>query len=347
MVIALLVVLIMGMFLYFKVLKPSPAVNQANTVVNPPPPPPVATLGKLSVTANVDGAKITVDGRSDPTWVTPHIISDLTPGTHDVVVSKDGYNNFEQNVTVAAGQTSNLEGSISLPAVTPPSPPPPTVSRPAAAKVGQLMVSANVNGARISVDGRSDPSWVTPATIPDLSAGAHNVEISMDGYDNFRQSVMIEGGKTASVTGTLSAPMSELDILTIPSGVEVTIDGKSYGTTPTHATLPPGRHDYTVKQPGGTPFQSSIVLKSGQIITKKLTLGQAPNTGIVEVRSIPPGATVLADGAPQGGQTPTSFRLPVGTHTLVISLSGYPPVRRQITVSADGTTPLNVNLTSQ
>ncbi|MDR3676128.1 MAG: serine/threonine protein kinase [Acidobacteriota bacterium] len=217
----------------------------------------------------------------------------------------------------------------------------------AGAKVGQLMVSANVNGARISVDGRSDPDWVTPHTIPDLPSGAHNIVVSMNGYDDFRQSVTIEGGQTGSVVASLSSPSAEFGVVTVPAGVEVLIDGKSYGLSPVRATLPPGNHTYTIKQPGAPPFENTVTLKSSDIITRKVTLSAAAKTGIAEVRSIPTGASVLADGAPVGGQTPTSFRLSVGTHTLVISLSGYRPIQRQITVSENETAPVNVTLTSQ
>jgi serine/threonine-protein kinase len=219
-------------------------------------------------------------------------------------------------------------------------------ARPTGAKVGQLMVSANVNGARISVDGRSDPSWLTPHTIPDLPAGTHNVVVAMDGYEDFQQSVTIEGGQTSNVAGNLSSPRAELNVVTKPPGVEVLIDGKSYGPSPVRATLAPGNHTYTLKLPGGAPYENTVALKSGGIVTKTLTLGGAATTGIVEVRTIPPGATVQADGSLESGQTPTSFRLPVGTHTLVISLSGYPPVRQQVTVSENEPTKINVTLTS-
>jgi hypothetical protein len=108
-----------------------------------------------------------------------------------------------------------------------------------------------------------------------------------------------------------------------------------------------GDHTYTVKRPGAEPYQSAFTLKSGAILTKKLNLGEVTRTGIVEVRTIPPGATVLVDGSPVGGQTPTSFRLAVGPHTLAISLSGYRPVQQQVDVSASGTSNININLTSQ
>jgi predicted Ser/Thr protein kinase len=220
-------------------------------------------------------------------------------------------------------------------------------ARPAAvSKVGQLLVSSNPAGAKVTIDGRSDPAWVTPSTIPEISAGTHNVVISKDGYDNFQQSVTIEAGKTNSVGGNLSSPSGEIDVETTPSGVEVLIDGKSYGPSPVRATVAAGDHTYTVKRPGAEPYQSTFTMRSGAIITKKLTLGTTAVTGIVEVRTIPPGATVLADGAPVGGQTPTSFRLAAGPHTLVISLSGYRPIQHQVNVTAGGTSPINIQLTN-
>ncbi len=217
---------------------------------------------------------------------------------------------------------------------------------PSATK-GELAVTANVKGARISVDGKSDPKWITPFTIADLPAGTHNIEISMDGYESFQQSVNIPAGQSASVEGNLSAPSAEFTINTKPAGVEVFIDGKSYGPSPVRADLPPGLHSYKVIQPGGTPYENTVNLKSGNIITKTLTLGVVASNGVVEIHTTPPGATVTADGAPVSGQTPTSCRLTVGNHTLVISLPGFRQVEQQVTVSENATATVNVTLTSQ
>jgi predicted Ser/Thr protein kinase len=150
---------------------------------------------------------------------------------------------------------------------------PETVTHTPVAKVGQLTVSANINGAKVTVDGHSDPNWLTPCTIPELSAGTHNVRISMDGYDNFQQSVTIAAGQTASILGSLSAPTAELDVVTTPAGIEVLVDGKSYGPSPVHATLPPGNHTYTVKWAGTVaPSEGSVTLEVGDITTRRLSL---------------------------------------------------------------------------
>jgi hypothetical protein len=221
------------------------------------------------------------------------------------------------------------------------------VAHASAGKVGQLAVSANVVGAQISVDGHSDPSWLTPYTIPNVPVGTHNIQISMDGYESAEQSVTVESGHPSNVVGNLSRPSAELDIATVPKGMEVVIDGKSYGPSPVSATLPPGNHSYSVKPPEGAAVEKAATLQSGDIKSTTITLGVAMPTGVVEVRTTPPGATVVADGTPVGGPTPTSFRLAVGTHTLVISLSGYPSVRQQVAAFDGGTASVNANFSSQ
>jgi len=271
-----------------------------------------------------------------------------------------------QSVSPPAAQPGTQPAAIETATTTPATLTPTPVSRPAeaptkpavvskpeprphptAAKVGQLVVTANVDGAMISIDGRSDPSWVTPHTIPDVPAGTHNIMISKDGYEDFRQSVTIESGQTSNVAGSLSAPRAELGVVTEPAGVEVLIDGKSYGPSPVHADVAPGKHTYIVKWTGLAPSESTVTLQGGQILTRRLSLQAGTPTGIVEIHTTPSGATVKADGSPVGGPTPTSIRLNVGTHILTLSLSGYQSIQRQVTVQENGSIRVDISLTSQ
>jgi serine/threonine-protein kinase len=304
---AVLVVAIMGGIAYLKVVRPR---NQA---------PPAVVTAPVATQSPAQNPETAVTPATQAPATTPE-----PAATQPAATSKPAEN---QPTTEAVSQ-----------------PPPRTTT---AAKMGQLMVSANVTGARISVDGQSDPSWLTPHTIPNLTAGTHNVTISMNGYDNFQQPVTITGGQTTPLTGNLSAPTADFGVTTRPSGVEVLINGKSYGPSPVRVNLPPGNYTYTVKPATGQSYDYTVTLRSGDIITKTVTLNNAATTGIVETHTIPLGATVLADGSPVNGKTPTSFRLPVGTHTLVISLSGYRPVQQQVTVTENATTTVNVTLPNQ
>jgi predicted Ser/Thr protein kinase len=328
-------------------------------------------VGQLRVESNIPGARISVDGQTEPNWVTPYTIPDLSPGSHQVLVSKEGYDNYQQAITVEGGKTNSVNASLSA---QPPNKPVaeqgaeargkpskkgseavgaiplPSASggRSAATpKTGQLLVTANVSGAKISIDGSSETAWVTPYSSPiERAAGTHQVVVSKEGYDDYQQSVTIEGGKTSTVNAPLSVASGEVHIITTPPGLDVLIDGKLIGPSPVRASVTAGDHRYAIRRPGAEPFEKTFNLTSGAIKQIKVDLsGQVAATGIVDVKTIPPGGTVWADGNSVGGQTPTSFRLTTGQHTLVISLSGFKPVQRVIEVKADGNVEVDVPLT--
>jgi len=215
---------------------------------------PAPLAGQLLVESNIPGARVSVDGSPRPECVTPCTISDLSPGSHQVEVSKAGYNNFTQTITIEGGKANRVAANLSalsakvvpsplspaaksehkaaaankpteivpvketpaipLPAVNPekPSVPP---------KTGQLLITANVSGAKISIDSNSDAAWVTPYSTPIvLAAGTHQVVISKDGYDDNQRSVTIESGKTSTVNAELSQGIGEVVITTTPPGFE-------------------------------------------------------------------------------------------------------------------------------
>ncbi len=335
------------------VVEETPIASSLNVQVAPPPKPRPQSapqiawvMGALLVVAIMGGITFYLlrpHGKQAARVVTPPPAPVATPVQN------------QQTQVPPPVQTTVPATETITPVTTPVSTPPTTTANPrnnnaghpVEAKVGQLMVTANVDGAAITVDGRSNPAWVTPFTIPDLGPGTHNVSITKEGYDNYQQSVTVESGQVAKVEANLSSPKAEFDIATKPPGLEILIDGKSYGPSPVRAVVEPGIHTYTVKRPGADPYENSVKLQAGSLVSKTVTLGAAEATGIVELRSTPPGATVTADGAPVGGQTPTSFRLGVGTHILVIALSGYQSSQRQVTVTENATTTMNVNLTGQ
>jgi len=219
----------------------------------------------------------------------------------------------------------------------------------AAPKFGQLVVRSNPPGARITIDGRNNPEWVTPYTIPDLTTGYHSVVVAKEGYGDAQRSVSIEGGRANTIDAVLTMPGGEISINTNPAGLEVVIDGRSFGRSPIQAEVSVGQHTYVIKCPEDS-YERSFTMKDEGLVSKTFTCGMttAPvSTGIVEVRTIPYGATVYADGKPVQGTTPTNFRLPAGRHTLTISLSGYPPLQKEVDVPPDGSVAVNEKLARQ
>ncbi len=72
--------------------------------------------GSISVRSNLSGAAVSLDGtRVGVTGGSPVVVSDISPGNHEVAVEKSGYTTTKQDFSLAAGQ--NLPLTLDLSAV--------------------------------------------------------------------------------------------------------------------------------------------------------------------------------------------------------------------------------------
>ncbi len=78
--------------------------HDTSHVAPPPPPPASGTPGKLVLKGLPAGARVTLDGRP----VTGRQV-DVPPGTYRLVVKAPGYDQFEQQVIVTAGNPSTVQ----------------------------------------------------------------------------------------------------------------------------------------------------------------------------------------------------------------------------------------------
>ncbi len=140
--------------------------------------------------------------------------------------------------------------------------------------MGHLLVTANVAGATISVDGSSEANWVTPySSTINRPAGVHQVVISKEGYVDYEQFVALEGGKTTTVSAQLSVASGEVVVNTTPPGLEVLIDGKLIGPSPVRVTVAAGSHKYTVRREGWEPFEGTFTVSSGARAIVRVNMG--------------------------------------------------------------------------
>jgi PEGA domain len=79
--------------------------------------------GTISVRANFPGAAVSLDGtRVGVTGTAPVVVSDVSPGKHEVAVEKSGYTTTKQEFTLAAGQSLPLTLDLSPVSVEVPKP---------------------------------------------------------------------------------------------------------------------------------------------------------------------------------------------------------------------------------
>lgn len=134
--------------------------------------------GLLRVTSSPPGAAVYLDDRSQgPLGRTPWQ-SQVAAGEHRVWLERPGYEPVEQTVTVEASKEAPMRVELERVAV------------------GRLRVVANVDGARVSIDGK--PAGEVPLEV-ELPAGPHRVLVEADGMKSWGRSVVVAKGQLTPV----------------------------------------------------------------------------------------------------------------------------------------------------
>ena len=239
---------------------------------------------------------------------------------------------------------------------------PKAAKRPATAVVipGQIQVDSNPQGAQIQIDGKSDPSWVTPMSLTGMAPGKHVVAASKTGYTAEVRSVDVASASKSFVVLQLSTSNATVFVNSNPTGAEIVLDGKSTGrVTPAQFTVEKGSHTVVVRKTGYLEETTSATLASGQNFQfgpalrplgnaddvrsvgkfKKL-FGKggdgAAEMGSVNIRTQPKGAQIAINQHLLEKISPAEFMVGPGNYVVDITLTGYKPVRTIITVEKGG-----------
>ena len=174
----------------------------------PPPPPasapaPTPADGRLLVRSTPPGAEVIVNG--EPRGTTPLALAALPHGPYEVEVTLAGYGSRRTQIVLDAGDPIGA-WHADLTAV-------PTVAAaagavparaPAAAQVavGSIRAETRPPGAEVWLDERLVGE--TPASIPDVPAGAHRIEFRLDGYRPWTTTVEVAPETQARVAASLA-----------------------------------------------------------------------------------------------------------------------------------------------
>jgi serine/threonine-protein kinase len=220
----------------------------------------------------------------------------------------------------------------------------------------ELKLLSQPDSAKVEIDGWSEPNWVTPFTASHLAAGTHTIVFSKSGYLQQTKSVESAAGKSIDVSAQLAPAVSTIVVTSNPQGANVWVDGKDSGlTTPTQLTVEKGFHKITVRKAGFKEMSMEDTVAEGQTMSFSPVLlsvnvqpedGKSPNPlrrffgtdtipegkGLVHIRTNPEGATILVDGKAAPKKTNARWPADPGVYTIVLQMSGYKPVHRNIKV---------------
>ena len=223
---------------------------------------------------------------------------------------------------------------------------------------GLMSVDSTPQGAQVQLDGKTDPAWVTPFTLSGVDPGQHTVIISKAGYSTDTRTVGVTGGSKAFVVSHLNQVMATLSVASTPPGANVYIDGRDTGKlTPAQISLDKGQHVVLVRKAGFIDETTSAQFVLAQTVSFSPTLRELGNVddiktvgkmnklfggkgaqgmGTVSIKTQPKGAQVAVNQHMLDKGSPVDFVLDPGNYVVDITLTGYAPIHKVITVDKGG-----------
>ena len=223
---------------------------------------------------------------------------------------------------------------------------------------GELRIDSQPRGAKVEVDGWTEPTWVTPFSASNMGAGKHVVVFSKPGYLPEMRTATVTVGKSLPLSVQLSPAVSTLVVDSTPGGANIQVDGKDTGKiTPAEIVVEKGEHTITLRKPGFKDVSATQTLIEGQRWTFTPVLLQ-PTTemsqnnrpgfwkrvfgntseaipegkGMVHIRTVPEGATIQVGERVAPLKTNVSWPVDPGIYEIVLKLDGYKPVHRVVRV---------------
>lgn len=233
---------------------------------------------------------------------------------------------------------------------------------PSPAATGETSISSTPAGAKIEIDGKTKPEWVTPLRTETLSPGKHTVIFTLENYRPENKTVEVVAGQKTNIQATLTSLFATIHLSSDPAGADILLDGQPTGKkTPADFIVPPGDQSFTLRKQGFDDSGDSVTVKAGESIniTPKLSsapLGkfgrffrgdQADERGLLVVRTRPRGALVAVNGVVLPGATPVRIPIKPGRYVIQIASEGYQPVKREVVVERGKPTAINEQLVPQ
>jgi PEGA domain len=186
-----------------------------------------------------------------------------------------------------------------------------------AVAAGNASINSRPAGAKVTIDGVA--RGVTPLTLS-LPAGPHSLELG-SGADVRTIPLTIASGTLTEqyielAAGAPAKSSERLEITSDPSGAQVSVDGRSRGTTPLKlATIGAGQHEVVVSS-GDSRVRRSVQIAQGATASVFVSLAKTgTSAGWISIKS-PIELQILERGKLVGTSSADQVMLPAGRHVL-------------------------------
>ena len=254
----------------------------------------------------------------------PHGPVELEPGNHSVEVVAERYLPYRDRITVPG---LGLHQHLAVQLVP---------------RWASVAITSSPSGATIYAG--QEEIGVTPATI-ELLEGSHELSVVHEGYKAW------DGVVSALPNEQKALPLIELEpanarlqVRSIPSGANITVNGRYRGQSPiTLALSPDTDYDIGLYKAGYGSAVRQVRLAAAA--SREITVDMTARTGTVTVSAQPQDASIVVNGQVRGEGTAT-LELPAAPHRIEVRKDGYQTFSRDITPRPGYPQSLDVRLLS-
>ncbi len=174
-------------------------------------------------------------------------------------------------------------------------------------------------------------SWQSASSVF-VFPGEHRLRASREGFAPAEVNVTVERGTPTHTLMHLVKLPGKLVVDTGGVKARISADGAPVGEVPGTVDVPAGERTITIKAPRYLEHVQRVVIAGGGE-QQDLEVAMKPNFGVVDVASVPAGATIEVDGKP-AGVTPARVEMDAGMRRVQISAPGLRPWVSSVAVSA-------------
>ncbi len=160
----------------------------------------------------------------------------------------------------------------------------------------RLQINSAPTGAVILLNGTAVGR--TPRDLASVPSGKHTLEITLDGYAPYRSELVLVAGDRRTINPPLIALPGSLQVLSVPAGARVYLNGEFRAETPFAAEVPAGTYVVRGELRGYDPQEQTNRVVFNRETTVEFTL--VKSSGIILVTTEPPGVSVFLDGELRG-----------------------------------------------
>jgi TonB family protein len=247
------------------------------TATTAPPPPsvapptttmaPVAVTGSLYVETDPAGAAVSVNGETQGS--SPLDLADVPLGAYEVKVELKGYEPRTESLSLTEAAPRG-EVKVAL--------------TKAAPTTGLADIVSTPFGATVMVDGAK--VGLTPVTGYRLKPGNHQVDVSREGYEPWRGTLLVQAGQRSRLDASLR---STAKAAPTPPPVEAVDTSRVHPNTPDEVdTVARKTAGSTIAYPDAAPR-----LRSGASVSVSVTFVVNENGEVMDARVVESGGKVL------------------------------------------------------